>query len=87
MHVYIYFCEKQPRRVNLWFSVFEEKLLCHETLTFYSFFKASIWNLHALIMYSIYGIEEIDVSRENLCYILWCKKRKQLCFETLLSCV
>ena len=42
---------------------------------FIHFVSASIWKWHAIFTYSIYGIEEIDVSWEKLCYIIWYLKR------------
>ena len=37
MYVYMYFWERQPRCVTLWFSVFREKRIGHDYLPFYSF--------------------------------------------------
>ena len=52
-------------------------------LNFYSFFSASIWKWHALVMYSIYGIKESNISWENYCYTIWYVKRNNCVVKTL----
>ena len=44
-------------------------------LLFIHFVSASIWKWYDIFMYSNYGIDESDVSRENLCCIIWYLKR------------
>ena len=38
-------------------------------------------------MYSMYGIEESDASREKLCYIIWYLKKDNCGVKIFLSCV
>ena len=61
--------------------VFREKWVFHETISF-NFFPASIWKCHALVMYCIYNIEEIKVSQENLCCIIWYVKINNCVVQT-----
>ena len=44
-------------------------------LLFIHFGFASSWKWRDLFMYNIYVIEESDVRKENLCYIIWCLNR------------
>ena len=42
------------------------------TLVIFIYFSsASSWKWHALIMYYIYGIEENNISQENLYSMIW----------------
>ena len=63
---------------------FWEKWLPHETLPFYSFIPTSIWKWHSLVMYLIYGIEEINISWENLCCIIWYINRNSRVLKTII---
>ena len=60
-----------------------EKCFVMTLLLFIHFFKASIWKLHALLMYSIHGIEESNNIQENLCYSIWYSKRKNCVVKNL----
>ena len=57
-------------------------------LIFILFVSALIWKLYFIFMYYIYGIGESILSRENLCYIIWCIfKQKQINCEKYFYCV
>ena len=55
------------------------RLLCVHTM-FYHF-------RNSLFMYSIYGIEENNVSKENIYYFIWYLKRNNIVVKTLFLCV
>ena len=50
---------------------------------FSSFFPTSVFKWHAIFMYFIYFIEERDVRKENLYYIIWYLNRKNCEVETI----
>ena len=50
---------------------------------FIHFYSASSCKWNAIFVYSIYGIEESDVSGENLYYIIWYLKRKKCIVKNL----
>ena len=83
MYVYMYFWERRPRRLTRWLYIFGEKWLGNDYLTFCSFFSASVWKWHAPFMYSIYGIQESDVSQENIYYIIWYLKRNNCVLKNI----
>ena len=88
MYMYTYCWDKLPLHVPLWFFVFGDKWICRDSLIFIHF-PASIWKWHALVMYYIYGIEEIEVSGENLCSIICyiCKEKQIHCENIFIVCL
>ena len=88
MYVYMYFWEKRHRCVTLWLSIFREKWICNDTLSFYSFVSDYVWNWHVIVIYFMYGIEESNVIRENIFYNIWyIFREKQLRCENVFYCV
>ena len=83
MYVYMYCLARRTRCGTLWFYVFGEKLFFMTLLIFIHFVSDSIWKWHALLMYPIYSIEESDVSRENICYIIRYVKENNLVMKNI----
>ena len=65
----------------------ERKWFFVTIIIFIEFVSASIWKWHSLFMYSIYGIEEIDTSQENICYIFVFKDKQQHNKNSLIVCL
>ena len=57
--------------LSVWLYVFGDKWLFHDAHTCIHFVSSSSWKWYAIFIYSIYGIDENDVSRENLYYFIF----------------
>ena len=69
-----YFC------LTVWFYVLEKNEFVMTLVLFINFVLASVWKLHSLFMYYIYGIEE-TTSAEKTSIILCDIKEKQLRYK------
>ena len=80
MYVFVYCREKRSSRVNLRFSIFGEKRLCHETLTFYSFCFSLCLEVtcsrHVLHLW--YRGKWPQLRKPLLYYLVYIRKDKQL---------
>ena len=69
--------------LNVWFYVFGNKWLCHDTLNFYSFcfsFHLEVtWSLRVFHFFK----EKRDIIRKNPCYIIHYLKRNNCVVKTL----
>ena len=61
----------------------EQKYFVMTLVLLIRFVSASSCKWHALSVYSIYSIEENDISWENLYYIIWCLKRNNFVAKTI----
>ena len=88
--IFMHICvsERDGLDVEPFGSMFLERNYFFITLlTFIHFVSDSIWRWHALLMYPIYVIEEIDFSQENIWNIIRYVKKTTYLWKLFLLCV